>query len=127
MIEKKEPGTLRAPLFSEQVALIAGLDEATAKRLKRYLEHAHNPVRMPAADPFIRTAGASAAIALVAAAVAAFVPEARAPGLVVAPIAIGLGAWMARMALRAQEQEAALLIEKLAHALSKRNKEGKNG
>ena len=120
MKELSSPGTMKAPLFSEQVALICGMDEAKAFELKQFLKLAQDNPAMPSFRTLIRGAIASAGVAMLAMGVAAFVPESGAIGFAVAPLALGAAAWLARMALTAQQNEAAGLVQTLAHTIAKR-------
>jgi hypothetical protein len=115
-------GTLKAPLFSEQVALLTGLDEPAANELKHYLEAAQDGSRPPPAKLLVRAAWIAAAATLLGLSLAAFVPDAHTLGLIVAPLGMGAFAWLGRMALQSQEKEAALLIQKLSHAVAKRQR-----
>lgn len=123
--------TIKAPLFSEQVAFLSGLDETARNELRHYLDVAQDDSRPPSGARLTRAAGLTAVVAIAGMSLIAFVPEARVPGLVLAPLGMASFAWFGRMALASQEKEAALLIQKLAHAVAKRQRskseEDKNG
>ena len=123
--------TIKAPLFSEQVSFLAGLDESARAELRHYLDVAQDDSRPPSGARLTRAASLAAAVALIGMALVAFVPDARMPGLILAPLGLGSFAWLGRMALASHEKAAALLIQKLAHAVAKRQRskseEDKNG
>lgn len=118
--------TVRAPLFSEQVALTAQLDEASAGQLRIALDLAQqggNAAKNTA--PALRFAGASlgfSGLGLVG--VVTLLAPAQATLLVLGGVAIAaIGLVVTMMAAQAEALHGAALVKALAQSIAKRKKE----
>ena len=127
---EQKSGTVRAPLFSEQVALQAQLNEAWAKELKQQLEFAGNfpdqaaPKRVGASMRPMATG--MVVVGLVTAEVAAYLLPDQPLVVTCGATLAALGAFLMHSAARADRAESALLIRFLANAIGRRRKEGTN-
>jgi hypothetical protein len=123
-----EPGnkTVRAPLFSEQVALIAHLDEASAGQLRTALDRAQQGGKSGKNDaPTLRTVGAVVGFfGVAAAAVGTLVAVQQNVAIIAAGLGLStVGMIMLLLAVQAEALHSAALVKALAQSIAKRKKE----